>query len=152
MGKAKDYDANEILMEAAQGCALFRLRRVTRMMTQEFDREFRDTGLRSTQFAVLVGLALSGPVNQQDFSQFMGMDQSTLSRNLALLLEDGYAQSAAGSDKRFRDISLTEKGRKILEEAAPIWKKTHDAMKSGFSKEEWDMILKSLNLLNRAFK
>ena len=58
-------------------------------MTQAFDRCLAPTGLRITQFALLNRLARSGPRSIQALAQEMGLDRTTLGRNLRPLERDG---------------------------------------------------------------
>ena len=70
-------------------CTCFAVRRAARHVTQAFDRSLAPTGLRITQFALLSRLARSGPRNIQDLAQEMGLDRTTLGRNLRPLERDG---------------------------------------------------------------
>src|SRR5271165_5564903 len=52
----------------------------------------------------------------------LGLDQSSLSRNLHGLERDGLVESAAVErDQRRRAVWLTEKGARRLEAAMPVW-------------------------------
>ncbi|MCH8029336.1 MAG: hypothetical protein IH874_05345 [Candidatus Dadabacteria bacterium] len=49
------------LLMQCRGCMCTILRKTTRAVTQVFDEAFRPTGIKATQFPVLVATALVGP-------------------------------------------------------------------------------------------
>lgn len=63
-----------------------------------------------------------GEVTFVPLAEFLGMDRTTLARNVELLARDGYVQVHQGvTDKRQQVVQLTEKGSKTLEAAMPLW-------------------------------
>jgi DNA-binding MarR family transcriptional regulator len=59
----------------------------------------------------------------------MGLDQSTLSRNLRVLESDQLVEIATVErDLRRRAVWLTEKGVRKLEAALPLWRAAQDAL------------------------
>jgi hypothetical protein len=65
------------------------LRRAARVITQLYDRQMRSTGLRATQFTVLIVLALEGPLPLSMAADRMGTERTTLTRNLRALIARG---------------------------------------------------------------
>jgi DNA-binding MarR family transcriptional regulator len=56
----------------------------------------------------------------------MGLDPSTLTRNLQVLERDGLIEIAAGApDMRRRAVWLTEQGAQRLQAAMGAWRKAH---------------------------
>lgn len=53
----------------------------------------------------------------------MGMDASTLTRNLRVLTDSGWVLSGPGPDARSRTIALTAAGRDKLGQAKACWKR-----------------------------
>ncbi|HEX2180331.1 MAG TPA: MarR family winged helix-turn-helix transcriptional regulator [Actinomycetota bacterium] len=113
---------NDLCREVAGSCVCFNLRKATRLVTQLYDGVLRPSGLRTTQFTVLVAVSLSDSVPMSTLADLLGMDRTTLTRNLKSLRELGLVASAAGDDRRSRLISLTESGRTALESALPLWR------------------------------
>lgn len=108
--------------EVARTCLCFNLRRATRMVTQMFDGVLRTSGLRITQFSLMVAISLKGPAGVQELAEVLGMDRTTLTRNLKWLEEAEMVSSAAGADRRSRLISLTPKGQRALDDTMPAWR------------------------------
>lgn len=102
-------------------CVCFNLRRATRMVTQLFDGVLRPSGLRITQFTLMVAISLrSAPIQQ--LAESLGMDRTTLTRNLKGLEEAGIVSATLGTDRRSRLVSLTPKGERALDETLPAWR------------------------------
>jgi DNA-binding MarR family transcriptional regulator len=51
----------------------------------------------------------------------MGLDRSTLGRNLRVLEEQGLVQLGEGRDLRAREVRLTEAGLQRIGQALPLW-------------------------------
>ena len=90
-------------------------------MTQQYDEVLRPAGIRATQFSLLVPTAVLGPVRLTALADVVGMDRTTLTRNLALLQREGLVRVETGVDLRTREVGLTPKGRKVLDRAIPLW-------------------------------
>ena len=109
--------------EACRSCACFALRRASRAVTQHYERYFRGSGLRATQFSVLVMLAQTGPLSISELSAKLGLERTTLSRNLRLLENKGWISALAHDDQRVRRMALTPKGKKKAAVALAVWRR-----------------------------
>jgi DNA-binding MarR family transcriptional regulator len=120
-------------------CTASNLRRATRAIGRIFDRALAPAGLKETQFNVLIGLSLTGEVPLLRLAHELGLDRTTLTRNLGPLERDGLVSSAPGTDQRMRLLRLTEEGRRTLRLAYPFWeaaqRKVVDALGGGTWKE-----------------
>jgi DNA-binding MarR family transcriptional regulator len=92
-------------------------------MSHFYDEILEPSGLRGTQFSLLVALSLTGEAPVLRLADELGLDRSTMTRNLAPLERDGLVVSAEGPDRRVRLIQLTEAGRRALATALPLWEK-----------------------------
>jgi hypothetical protein len=63
-------------------CNCFAVRKAARAVTQHYDRALRKSGLRATQFNTLVVLAKAGPMPMAGLAEFLGMDRTSLTRNV----------------------------------------------------------------------
>src|SRR5919106_5809931 len=70
------------LTEVAAGCACRNLRRTARAVTQLYDQTLRPSGLRITQFTLLVAVAISEPVPITRLADALDLDRTTLARDL----------------------------------------------------------------------
>jgi DNA-binding MarR family transcriptional regulator len=97
-------------------------------VTQLYDDALRPSGLRVTQFSLLVILHAEGPLSISELAQESGTDRTTLTRNAALLQADGLVRIESGADARVRVVSLTAAGTRALEDAYPRWVAVQDAL------------------------
>jgi DNA-binding MarR family transcriptional regulator len=108
-------------------CTCLALRRATRRVTQIYDAHMKPLGLRITQFAVLGQLAGSpdsapAQISITALARRLGLDRSTLGRNLRPLLKAGLVAMEGGEDRRAHTLALTGAGRALLEKAIPLWR------------------------------
>src|SRR6266576_7035247 len=71
-------------------CASFNFRKTARAVTSLFDTALQKSGIRSTQFAILVGIAKSQPVSIGALANVLVIDGTTLTRSLRLLQTQGF--------------------------------------------------------------
>jgi DNA-binding MarR family transcriptional regulator len=112
-----------------RACLCFAVRRAARAVTQHYERHLRPTGLRATQFSVLVRLAQTGPMPINRLASQMGLERTTLSRNLRPLLTKRWVTVSEEADRRVHSVEITAKGRAIARDALPAWRKAQAAAK-----------------------
>jgi DNA-binding MarR family transcriptional regulator len=105
------------------GCSSFKLRQLTRRVSQHFDHIVGSAGLKTTQYSLLSHIAKLGPVRPGELAAAMEMDASTLTRNLQPLLKQGWVEVGPGDDGRSRLVWVTEAGRVKRAEAQRDWKR-----------------------------
>jgi len=118
-------------------CTCLALRRATRRVTQIYDAHMKPLGLRITQFAVLGQLAGAGApqaapsqvsatspgaMSITALARRLGLDRSTLGRNLRPLIKAGLVVMEGGEDRRAHTLALTAFGRALLDKAIPLWR------------------------------
>jgi DNA-binding MarR family transcriptional regulator len=103
-------------------CVCFSVRKAARAVTQHYDRALRKTGLRTTQFNMLAVLAQTGPLPMADLAEFLGLDRTSLTRNLRPPERKRWIRIAQGDeDRRVRMVSITPAGTAALRKALPAW-------------------------------
>ena len=105
-----------------QGCTNLKLRQLTRRITQHYDAELSQAGLKTTQYSLLSHVLKLGPIRPGDLAQAMKMEASTLTRNLKPLVAAGWVQLGEGVDGRSRLITITPTGREKRQAAQRHWK------------------------------
>lgn len=86
-------------------------------------------GLSLAQFGMMAQVAAASDDTLGALAERMGIDQSTLSRNLRGLEMAGLVEIAsAEQDLRRRSVWLTEEGARRLEAAIPVWREAHAAL------------------------
>jgi DNA-binding MarR family transcriptional regulator len=144
--------SKELDFSVRQNCVCFNLRRVARAVTQFFDAEIRRHGIRSTQGTLLSALHGIGTSTMAELSEFLGMERTTLLRNIRPLQRDGLVSVEGGGQGGFVELSLTAKGRKQIEKLAPAWESAQQTAVQVLGEERWSAILADLDKVASALK
>ncbi len=99
------------------------VRRLARLATRLYDEELRPSGLEIGQFALLATLRRSKELTQHRLAVGLGMDTSSLTRTLALMVRRGWIEKGTGTDKRTRVFRATPAGLDQFQRAAPLWQR-----------------------------
>jgi DNA-binding MarR family transcriptional regulator len=92
-------------------CNCAALRQAARHVTRHYDQQMAAIGLRSSQFSILTKLKRMGPLKINALAAAMGMDRSTLGRNILPLERDGFITiGQAEADLRSKEVRLTSSG------------------------------------------
>ena len=111
-----------------KGCTSFKLRQLARRVGRHYDQQVAAVGLKTTQYSLLSHIAQLGPLRPSDLAARMALEPSTLTRNLAPLVAQGWVEVLAGEDGRSRSVSLTAAGRLKRNEAQRAWKQAQLAL------------------------
>ncbi len=131
-------------------CACFNLRRASRLVAQVYDRYLLPSGLTNTQFALLSATANREPLSITELAAHLGMDRTTLTRNLRLVERLGFVEVCAGKDARSRDVRITAQGTAVLDEALPLWKRAQARVVKTLGPDHWGVLLTELQAVARA--
>ena len=131
--------------EILESCACHRVRTAARAVTRAYDEALRPVGLRATQLTVLVAAAADDAVSITALAGLMGMDRSTLARNLRPLEADGLIAVGREGWRRSRALAITGKGRAKLQEALPLWRQAQQALQRKLGARRWEVIRRDLD-------
>ncbi|MEW6443043.1 MAG: MarR family winged helix-turn-helix transcriptional regulator [bacterium] len=126
-------------------CACGNLRRAARVITQFYDRSLRPSGLKTTQFGLLLAIGKLGPVPMTRLARESLLDRTTCTRNLRVLEQSSLIACEPVEDRRVKRIVLTAKGRQALGKAMPLWEKAQDHVIGKFGQERIDHLLRELS-------
>ena len=76
-----------------------------------FDAEMRRHGIRPTQGTILAALNARDSWSMAELSDWLGMDRTTLVRNLRPLQRDGLVELGGGGRGKLVELAITAKGR-----------------------------------------
>ena len=110
-------DGRNIADQIAGECLMSRWRAMNRVLTAIYDEELRRFHLKSSQLGLLVAVTKAGPVRRNELGRFLSLDPSTLTRNLQVMLKNGWIKEVPGpenSDSRRRYYRLTGDGNSVL--------------------------------------
>lgn len=104
-------------------------RLVARRVTAYLDREMAACDISSTQFSLMCLIASAPDDTLGSLAPAAGLNQSTMSRNVDMLVRAGLVEVAVvEKDRRRRAVWLTEAGARVLAGAIPVWRKAHGSM------------------------
>ena len=124
-------------------CVCFALRRTTRAVTQLYDAALRPHGLRVTQLPILVAASRTEPVPLARLAEPLGMDRTTLLRNVRPLVRRKLVDLSADASGR-TEIRTTAAGRALLARAYPAWKKIQTRVLGSVDGKDWPQTLTAL--------
>jgi len=136
--------------EILENCACHKARTAARAVTRAYDEALRPVGLRATQLAVLVAVAMDDAISINALAQFMGMDRTTLTRNLRPLEKEGLVTLGIEGWRRSRALTITKKGRSRLREALPLWSRAEQALRKQLGDRNWEVVHNALDHLIHA--
>ena len=103
-------------------CSCFAARRTARAITQHYERHLKPSGLTVTQFTLLAMLSFAGPQPLSRFAGQLGLERTTLTRNLRPLLSRKWVTESATGDRRVRSLAITRQGVAAARAALPRWR------------------------------
>jgi len=146
------YMKKHLDMTSVENCVCFNIRRVSRLITQFFEAEVRRNGLRPTQTPILRALQAKSEWSMAQLSEWLGMERTTLLRNLRPLQRDGLVRVNGGGRGTYVNLEITEKGRKVLAKMHAGWRSAQDKVVATLGKERWSMIISDLADVARKLK
>jgi DNA-binding MarR family transcriptional regulator len=79
-----------------------------------------------------------------ELSDWLGMERTTLVRNLRPLQRDGFVKTIGGGRGNRVEVMITSKGRKQIEKLTPAWKSAQNAVVKTLGEKRWSTILSDL--------
>ena len=103
-----------------------KLRQLSRAVSRWYDADVRGLGLKGSQYALLSHVVKLAPVQPGALARAMGLDASTLTRNLRPLLDAGWVALQPGPDARSRLVVATPEGSALREQAQRRWRASQE--------------------------
>ena len=117
-------------------CVCLAVRQAARHVTQFYDQFLAPSGLRTTQFSVLAKLKRLGPMTINALASDLVMDRTTLGRNILPLEREGLIAVQTGrSDRRSKELHLTEAGAARLRTAVKGWVEAQRHFEAAFGRK-----------------
>jgi DNA-binding MarR family transcriptional regulator len=136
----------------AADCVCFNVRKSARLISQSYDRALKPHGLNTNQFSILALIgAMPEPQTLSETAKALGMERTTLTRNLRLLDKAGLTQTLVDEkDARTRRLGLTKKGWAVLAAALPSWRLVQEQTLGVLGQENWPALRAHLDHLGQA--
>jgi DNA-binding MarR family transcriptional regulator len=125
-------------------CLCAAVRRAGRLLNRRYEEALRPAGISPSQFELMMTLRIAGAIDQNKLAQLVETDQTTLSRNLKLLLNERWLEASKGKhDARRRTYRITPLGQAVLREAQRCWQQAHqetERLLGGPVSEVWPVL------------
>jgi DNA-binding MarR family transcriptional regulator len=108
-------------------CRCLALRKKAQGLSRIYDKRLRGSGLTVNQFSMLTVLILAGPLPVSALADQLGIDRTTMTRNLNVGERDGLVRTSQGEDRRTRLVAVTPRGYELARKALPAWRKAQAA-------------------------
>ena len=130
---------------SVNSCTCSELRKAARAITLLYDNAFKSSGLLSTQLNVLQVINKSDSIRISYLAKELGMDRTTLTRNLSVLERQDLIKISSGKDNRTRIVVITHKGRTALAKAIPLWNEVQHKVKQQMGDTLWNELMDNLS-------
>ncbi|KRG62523.1 MarR family transcriptional regulator [Stenotrophomonas humi] len=137
-------------MDTLSPCTCFQLRRASRLTSQVYDRHLAAAELSLNAYSILRRAREPRPLGA--LAEALGMDRTTLTRNLKPLVAAGLLSSQPGEDPRQRQVHLTALGKRRLQKARPLWQQAQDEIETIFGGADVAALNQQLEALSLALE
>ena len=121
-------------------CYCTNLRRSANAITEYYNRCFSDLDLTVAQYYIMLNLSRIKNANSSDLSKIIGLERSTLVRNIQGLIKKGWVNE--GGEGKGRQFKLTKRGEKLIENVKPKWEEVQDKIKKFLGEEDSSALLR----------
>ena len=110
---------------------------VNRMHKRAIETVVDDIGIHRSKHQVLMKLAKRETVrSQKEIAEELGITQAAMTVSLSKLERDGLIARTTGKDNRYNEISITKKGREIVEKSREYFTVIDRKTLAGLTQEE----------------
>jgi DNA-binding MarR family transcriptional regulator len=130
-------------------CFALQARKTANLLARVYSAALEPLGLEISQFSTLCAVGLERSDSITELAGGLGVERSTLTRNLKVLERDGLIVRSEYQGRRSM-YRLTSKGRRMLIKALPLWNGVQARFSTALSSTPELDPRKSLRLLRRA--
>src|ERR1700731_138755 len=102
-------------------CVCSHVRRIARKLSSLYDAALSSEELTITQYSLLANIARAGQLSHTVLAEKVGMERTTLTRNLRPLTNAKWVTAGTGQDRRQHLLQLTAAGKRKLVRSLPLW-------------------------------
>ena len=146
IGPAKQQMMGEMSETACMSAAL---RRTANLVTRVYNAYLAPSGLEVTQYSILRKIQSGKAGSASELAELVGVERSTLARNLERLVSAGLVSTLTGEGRRVRH-ELTPAGEQKIDAALPLWREAQQALVNGLPEGKAPTLHEELALLRKA--
>ena len=122
-------------------CLLRNTRAAARVMTRRFAEHMREFNVSTEQFSLLASLVGTDHNSVSALAEFLAIERTTLTRNLALLEKKQLVKLVPARKGNARTVELTPAGRQLMVDMTPAWRQAQSMAFKQVSRDEVDQAL-----------
>ena len=150
-GEALRAKLEQACSTIAATCACTTVKLAARAITRLYDAVLAPSGLRATQFAVLVGVFRGYGRTLTALGRVLKMDRGSLLRNLRPLLRRRLVTTVQATDRR-RALRTTRRGERLLVRTIPYWQRAQENVVTTVGPDKWPAFGGELRSLAKALR
>ncbi len=120
-------------------CYCTNLRRGALWATEYYDRMLSPSGLSVPQYYLLINLSCMEKANLSQWAERVGLDRTTMVRNVKTLENKGLVTPVEGRGKTF---ALTDLGKSTLAQGVALWERAQEQLRSSIGEEDAEALLR----------
>ena len=129
-------------------CLCSTARAASRELTRRYDEPAAPGGLRTTQLSLLSRLSDEGSMPVTQLAARLGVDRTSLTRELAVLTARDLVSVDPAADRRSRVVSLTPAGEAALAAAWPLWEEAQATSLANLGAERVERLMADLRAVS----
>jgi DNA-binding MarR family transcriptional regulator len=118
-------------------CVSFNLRKSSQVVSRIYAKEMHDSPVRGPLFSLMMMIYRRGPASITMLAKEVGLDRTTLTRNLKPLEQRGLIRIEQVTANR-KQVSLLPDGEEALHRAIECWRKAQDKVVNELGEERWN--------------
>ena len=125
-------------------CYCLMLRRAASSVTDMYDKALAEYGITLNQFSIIINLNNMSMATTTELAQQIGLERSTLVRNLKAIMAMGYIENVSGENERNNHLRVTSSGRHLLKLTIPVWQSVQDKISESLGSENAALLMDML--------
>ena len=117
------------------------LRRAASSVTDMYDKTLAEYGITLNQFSIIINLNNMSMATTTELAQQIGLERSTLVRNLKAIMAMGYIENVSGENERNNHLKVTSSGRHLLKLTIPVWQSVQDKIAESLGSENAALLM-----------
>jgi DNA-binding MarR family transcriptional regulator len=132
-----------------KACFALHARMTARLLSRVYDAALRPAGLKLPQFGILGAIGHGSAISETALAERLGLERTTLVRNLRTLADKGWIEPLAGEGRGLRH-RLTPAGEAALAAAIPLWEEAQRSVEGRLSEVDPEAARRAMRALRKA--
>ena len=130
-------------------CFALHARMTARLLSRTYEAALRPIGLKLPQFGILGAIGHGTMSSETVLAGKLGLERTTLVRNLKLLAQNGWIEPIPGEGRGLRH-RLTPEGQALLEAAIPLWQQAQSQLEGKLKDLDAEEARRAMRALRKA--